>query len=126
MNKGVVLKGLVFIIIAIVLGAFAAHYLESILTPKLLNAFKTGVDYQLYSGILLLVLGLNYSVFKFSIKLSVNIFFVGTCFFSLSLYALSLLNKLDFVQFIWPVTPIGGLMMIIGLLLLFTKLLKSS
>jgi uncharacterized membrane protein YgdD (TMEM256/DUF423 family) len=75
MNRGVVLKGLVFIIIAIMMGAFGAHYLETILRPKQLNALKTGIDYQLYAGIIMLVLGLNYNAFKFSIKLPIYFFF---------------------------------------------------
>jgi uncharacterized membrane protein YgdD (TMEM256/DUF423 family) len=126
MNRGVVLKGLVFIIIAIMMGAFGAHYLETILRPKQLNALKTGIDYQLYAGIIMLVLGLNYNAFKFSIKLPINFFFIGACCFSLSLYILSLFNKSYIVHYIWPITPIGGLLMILGLIILSYKLIKKN
>lgn len=126
MSKGVVIKGLAFIIIAIMMGAFGAHYLETILNLKQLKALKTGVDYQFYAGIILLILGLNFDSFKFSIKLPVNLFFIGACCFSLSLYILSLFNKSDIVHFIWPVTPIGGLLMIIGLAVLSYKLIKNN
>ena len=44
--------------IAVALGAFAAHGLKGKLTPELLGAFQTGVQYQMYHALALLVVGL--------------------------------------------------------------------
>lgn len=126
MNRGVVVKGLFFIILGIIMGAFGAHYLETILDDKELATLHTGVDYQLYAGIILLILGLNHDSFKFSIKLYTNLFFIGACCFSFSLYLLSLFYNTGIVKVIWPITPIGGLLMILALVLLIWKLIKKN
>lgn len=126
MNRGVVIKALFFIVLGIIMGAFGAHYLENILENKELATLQTGVDYQIYSGIILLILGLNYDSFKFTIKLPTNLFFIGACCFSFSLYLLSLFYNTGIVKVIWPVTPIGGLLMILALVLLILKLIKKN
>ena len=50
----------VFGILAIVLGAFGAHALKKKFTEDQLSSFETGVKYQMYHAILLLIIGLNF------------------------------------------------------------------
>jgi len=125
MNKNVVIKSLILITLAIVFGAFGAHYLENILESKQLNSFKTGVDYQMIGGVILLTLGLSWDKFTVSIKTPLNIFFLGVCLFSFSIYLLSLFNKSFIVSYLWPLTPIGGLLMIIALVIVIFTLTKQ-
>lgn len=126
MKKEIALKGLILAALAIVLGAFGAHYLESILEAKQLKAFRTGVNYQLYGGLVLLVLGLNFNTLKFPARLPINLFFSGVCLFSFSLYFVSLFHQTPIIQYLWPITPIGGLLMIVSLFILAYKMWKSK
>ena len=53
------IAGSIFGALAIILGAFGAHALKKRFTPELMQSFETGVKYQMYHAIVLLVLGLN-------------------------------------------------------------------
>ena len=46
-------------LLAVILGAFGAHALKKKMTPDQLHSFETGVKYQMYHAIVLLVLGFN-------------------------------------------------------------------
>jgi uncharacterized membrane protein YgdD (TMEM256/DUF423 family) len=46
-------------LVAIVLGAFAAHGLRLVLPDSALESFQTGVRYQMYHAFFLFVIGLN-------------------------------------------------------------------
>ncbi|UJJ30053.1 DUF423 domain-containing protein [Halopseudomonas maritima] len=90
----------------VALGAFAAHGLRGTLPDNLLNAFQTGVSYQLWHtmaliGVALLLLRGPDSAL---LKTSGVLFAVGILLFSGSLYALALsgLGKLGMI------TPLGG------------------
>ena len=56
MNKTILVTGLLFGIIAIILGAFGAHGLKKILGPEELHTFETGVKYQIYHALFLVAL----------------------------------------------------------------------
>ena len=126
MNNNLVLKALLLIVTAIILGAFGAHYFENILEPKQLNGFKTGVSYQQFGGLILLIVGLNANSFKFSSKFLINLFFLGVCLFSFSIYAITIFHSSLLVHYLWPVTPIGGLLMIVSLAVLSYRIWKSK
>ncbi|MED5492118.1 DUF423 domain-containing protein [Halopseudomonas pachastrellae] len=90
----------------VALGAFAAHGLRGKLPENLLNAFQTGVSYQLWHtmaliGVALLLLRGPDSAL---LKTSGVLFAVGIVLFSGSLYLLALsgLGKLGMI------TPLGG------------------
>jgi uncharacterized membrane protein YgdD (TMEM256/DUF423 family) len=59
MNRNITLFAIFFICSAIILGAFGAHALKSILSADKLASFETGVRYQMFSGLALLILGLS-------------------------------------------------------------------
>lgn len=127
MNKKIVITGTVLIVISILLGAFGAHALREELLPKDLVSFETGVRYQMYHGLALLVVGLNANAFGFSLKWVCNLILVGVILFSASIYGLSLdgLMGMEF-KFLGPITPLGGLLMIIGWFILIVKLVQSK
>ena len=100
--------------LSVLLGAFAAHGLKKKLSPEMLSAFKTGVDYQFFHTFALALVGL--SLISNNIEQSLFLtwaaicFGIGIIFFSGSLYLLALTRKKIF----GPITPLGGLFFILG------------
>ncbi|GAB4513564.1 MAG: DUF423 domain-containing protein [Allomuricauda sp.] len=113
------LMGALYGLLAVVFGAFGAHALKKKLTPELLQSFETGVKYQMYHAIMLLILGFNLNFDKPLDSWIVNCFIFGTLLFSFSIYALCLgAAKGSKPRFLGPVTPIGGLLLVVGWALL--------
>lgn len=113
------LMGALYGLLAVIFGAFGAHALKKKLTPELLQSFETGVKYQMYHAIVLLVLGFNLGFDAPIDAWVVNCFIFGTLLFSFSIYALCLgAAKGNKPKFLGPVTPIGGLLLVIGWALL--------
>ena len=108
---GTVMSGL-----AVVLGAFGAHALSERLEPPALEIFKTGVQYQMYHGLALVLTGI-----LLKSKPSKNIanaalsFIIGIFLFSGSLYFITI-GKLTNNDFKWigPITPLGGIAFMVG------------
>lgn len=97
------------------LGAFGAHGLKDMVEPQAINTFETGVRYQMYHCLGLLILGLMGSIPPKTKKTIFWLFIVGILFFSGSIYLLSLNAILPFnAGKIGFITPIGGLLFIIG------------
>ena len=97
--------------LAVVFGAFGAHAL----TDSMLNTFEIGVRYQAWQASVLLFLGLA-SVFSpdLSWRISAGFMIAGTILFSFSLYGLALGGP----RWLGPVTPLGGLLLIVGWIIL--------
>jgi len=105
---------------AIVLGAFGAHALKKILNLEQLNTFETGVKYQMYHALFLLFVGLSQSIAAKTKKIIFYFVVTGVVFFSGSIYLLATNNLTSFdFKTIGFVTPIGGLLLIIGWIWLF-------
>ncbi len=107
--------GGVYGLLAIIFGAFGAHALKKKLTLEQLHSSETGVKYQMYHAILLVVLSYNLGFDQPLDKYIINSFVFGTLLFSFSIYGLCLSaangKKL---RFLGPVTPIGGLLLVVG------------
>lgn len=114
--KTVLILAGIFGMLSVAIGAFSAHALESTLTANnRLDTFETGVKYQFYHTLALLVLGflmINYQSNYFGY--AAICFVAGIFVFSGSLYTLSLTN----VTWLGAITPIGGLGFIMGWLFL--------
>ena len=112
---------------AIVLGAFGAHALKKVLSIEQLNIFETGVKYQMYHAIFLLVVGLSSQVTEIAKKRIFYTTVTGIFFFSVSIYLLATndLTAFDF-KVIGFITPIGGLFLIAGWACLFIDFLKKK
>jgi uncharacterized membrane protein YgdD (TMEM256/DUF423 family) len=119
--------------VGVALGAMAAHYLKGkmelgLLTQNDLQAFETGSKYQIYHSIVILIIALLHD--KLHIKLitkAVYCFMAGIVLFSGSLYILSThdLMGIHSVRWLGPITPIGGLFLICGWLLIGFSALKK-
>lgn len=98
---------------AILLGAFGAHSLKELLPLEKLNSFETGVRYQLLMAIYLLAVTLIEEVKKVNLKMTYVTGLLGTIAFAGSIYLLTLkhLLSVDVLGFIWPITPLGGILM---------------
>ncbi len=101
--------------LAVLLGAFGAHALKKKLSEEQLRSYETGVKYQFYHGILLLVLGFNLG-FTTSLEQYIAYCFIfGVILFSFSIYGLVLSDIGGRKwKFLGPVTPLGGLLLVVG------------
>ncbi|MBN2867539.1 MAG: DUF423 domain-containing protein [Flavobacteriaceae bacterium] len=114
-----IITGALFGMLAIILGAFGAHTLKKVLTEDQLKSFETGVKYQMYHAIVLISLGFNH---QFSTTVMYWCFTLGAILFSFSIYGLVLSDaKGKKLKFLGPITPIGGLLFVIGWLLLILR-----
>ena len=122
MNTIALISGAIFGLTAVVFGAFGAHLLKKKLTTEQLHSFETGVKYQMYHAIVLLVVG-SHLQDKASINnYIVYAFIIGVTLFSFSIYGLvisSANNKK--IKILGPITPLGGLFLIIAWALLIYK-----
>ena len=128
MDRKFVITGIILLFTGIILGAFGAHGLKKVLFdfPEKIASFETGVRYQMYSGFAFLVIGLNSDKFTFSLKTPFILWIFGTLFFSLSIYFLALQTVLGVsLKFLVPITPLGGLLLILGWVIILIKYLKK-
>jgi uncharacterized membrane protein YgdD (TMEM256/DUF423 family) len=109
--------------ISVVLGAFAAHGLKSRLSENLLATFQTGVQYQMYHSLALILLVVLYRQMPQSLLIySAAFMFTGIILFSGSLYMLALTQ----IKWFGPITPIGGACFIVGWALIVAAALKGA
>lgn len=110
--------------IAVVLGAFGAHALKSKLTPEALESFETAVRYQFFHVLLLLFVNM-YKEFTNKEKNRISYFIIaGILLFSGSIYLIYLL-KIP-AKSIWFITPLGGVLLIVGWALLAYNFVKRA
>jgi len=114
-----------FAVTAVALGALGAHALKEILSDNQLHSFETGVRYQLFHAITLLMLALNTEKFNHHLNKSLKLMTTGICLFSFSIYLLSIQDAIGVsLSVLGPITPIGGLLLICAWLILFFSIKK--
>ncbi|WNH09364.1 DUF423 domain-containing protein [Thalassobellus suaedae] len=117
----IIATGAIFGMLSVILGAFGAHALKKILSSDQLHSFEVGVKYQMYHTIVLLVLGFNNTHIS---SATYWCFTLGILLFSFSIYGLVLSDaKGKKLRFLGPITPIGGLLLVIGWLQLLINAL---
>ncbi|MBA6151604.1 DUF423 domain-containing protein [Gelidibacter maritimus] len=125
MNRIILISAAVLGIIAIALGAFAAHGLKELLTFESQQTFETGVRYQMYHAIMLLFVGTTTFLKEKSKKIIYYMVLIGVLFFSGSIYGLATMD-LTGINFksIGFITPIGGMLLILSWTLMLLNFLK--
>ena len=107
--------GALFGLLAVIFGAFGAHVLKKSLSEDQLKGFETGVKYQMYHAIVLLVLSFNLNLATDLERYMIYCFILGIFLFSFSIYGLTLsASKGKKWRFLGPVTPVGGLFLVGG------------
>ena len=102
--------------LGVALGAFGAHALSEKLEPRLLEVFKTGVQYQMYHALAILAVALLIKLYpEAGFSLAGWFFLGGIILFSGSLYVYTLSGVKVFAM----ITPVGGLSFLIGWIALF-------
>ena len=112
MDRTFLLIGAVLGFLGVTFGAFGAHALRGRLSPEMLAVFETGVRYQMYHtfAVLIVAAAIGRIGDASLLVLAGWFFFAGILLFSGSLYALALTGV-----GIWgAVTPVGGLLFLIG------------
>ena len=109
--------GAVLAALGVALGAFATHGLKGTLTPELLANFETGVRYQMYAALALLVLGTQTGQRRAPMLL-----LGGAVIFSGTLYILALTG----MKWLGAITPIGGVLLIAGFVLAAVDFRRSD
>lgn len=102
--------------LGVMVGAFGAHALKSLLeTSGRTDTFETAVKYQFYHALALILIGLlMFRIDQKIIHYAGILMLIGTIIFSGSLYILCLSG----IKWLGAITPIGGVLMIAGWLLL--------
>lgn len=127
MNRRIILTASFFGALAVILGAFGAHGLKSVLSADQLTIWAKGVEYQFYHTFALLFLSTFARFRNKLVDLAYYCFTIGILFFSGSLYLLATREvlQLSWINIVGPITPLGGLLLVTGWIFLFFAALKN-
>ena len=116
---------ILFCLSAVILGAFGAHALKEMLSESQLSSFQTGVRYQFFHGLAILILSFNMNYFTKRLSSIIKIMSAGIILFSFSIYLLNIQDLVGFsMSYLGPITPIGGLLLINSWIALFFSIKK--
>ncbi|ROI12958.1 DUF423 domain-containing protein [Epilithonimonas hominis] len=119
--------GGIYGLLSVILGAFGAHAFKKILSVERLESFETGVRYQIYAAFFLLIVGYILKFDTSSEKWISILMIAGAFLFSVSIYFLSFQDYWGInLKFLGPITPIGGLFMIISWGMLIWYFVKAK
>ncbi len=115
--------------LSVILGAFGAHGLKQLVDENSLKIFETAIRYQFYHVFALALTGILYKEFGAKYLYYAGwMFILGIIFFSGSLYILTYKSVANVAGLNWvgPITPIGGVFFIIGWICMVFSFGKSS
>lgn len=114
MNTTIIIVGAIFGALSVILGAFGAHAFKKFMNEEQLKNYETGIKYQMYHAILLLVIGFNADLFQ-NAQIILILLSLGILLFSFSIYGLTITSALNKKwKILGPITPIGGLLLVSG------------
>lgn len=113
--------GTIILGLAVLIGAFGAHGLKSMVSPEKLITFETGVRYQFYHGFGILMLAAFHQLYGVKkMAMTLHSFLAGILLFSFNCYLYVLTDIKAFAM----IVPVGGVLFILGWLLFFWSALK--
>ena len=121
--RAMAISGAALALLGVALGAFGAHALRASLSPSDIEIFETAVRYQMYHAVALF--GVAWLATKLVDPLTDWagwLLVAGTVVFSGSLYLLVLTGT----RWLGAITPVGGLMLVAGWLLVVVALLRRG
>lgn len=124
--KGSIISGAIHGFLAVALGAFAAHALEDILDDYSAGIWDTAIQYQMFHAAALVLVGILMSKAIFGevkqLKIAMVCFNAGIIFFAGSLMVLALTG----IGVLGAITPIGGVLFLIGWIMIITTVVKKA
>ena len=116
--------GTLFVLISVIFGALNTHFLKSILPKITIDSIDLSLRYMMYHGLGLLIISILPLKEK---RYIIYLFIIGTLLFSLSILILSF-QSISNSNFGWlgPLTPIGGLLLIGGWILLLYSFIREK
>ena len=127
MKNFTLIIGGIYGLLSVILGAFGAHAFKKILSVERLESFETGVRYQIYAAFFLLIVGYILKFETSSEKWISILMIAGAFLFSVSIYFLSFQDYWGInLKFLGPITPLGGLFMIISWAMLIWYFVKAK
>lgn len=123
-----VICGLLLGALAVIIGAFGAHSIGDRISAKSLSSYETAVKYQFYHALLMLIIGFNKNQFdQKKLQIIQWFLFLGILFFSGSIYLLATRSLTGITgTLLGPVTPIGGILLIMAWLFLIFAYQSNS
>lgn len=115
-----IILGALCTMMSVGIGAFGAHGLEGKLSDKYMSVWEKAVNYQMYHGLGLLIIGVIGGTTSINVNWAGWLIFLGVVFFSGSLYILALTQ----IRILGAITPIGGVLFIAGWLMLIISTFK--
>jgi len=127
MKQKLKITGVFFGMTAVIIGAFGAHALSEQLDLGQLRSFETGVKYQMYHALLLIILGFNLKKTSKAYNFIFYMLAIGIVMFSGSIYGLATnsLTSFDFSTIAF-ITPLGGSLLILSWLLILISFVKKN
>lgn len=129
MHKPALISTAIFGALAVIIGAFGAHKLKTVLTPDLFSSFETGVKYQFYHVFALGLVGVMYMAFPSpKLEWATWAFNLGIILFSGSIYLLVALKSTQDIGLgkLGLITPLGGLFFIVGWIMMILAVLEKK
>ena len=116
--------GTLFVLISVTFDAVNTHYLKSILPKIDIDSIDVSLRYMMYHGLGLLIISILPIKKK---RYIINLIIVGTLLFSLSILILSFqsISKSN-LGWLGPLTPIGGLLLIGGWIILLYSFIREK
>ena len=122
-QRTILITGAVFMALAVILGAFGAHALKKVLSPEMLTIYHTGVEYQFYHALGLLIIGLTgFHIQSKYLNWAGLLLTLGIIIFSGSLYVLTLTG----IKVLGAITPLGGVSFIVGWIYFAVAFIKNK
>ncbi|NBN97791.1 MAG: DUF423 domain-containing protein [Flavobacteriia bacterium] len=126
MNRKLAAASFFLLAFSVCLGAFGAHALKDLGDVSAQQTFETGVRYQFYGSFVLFLMAFRKEFNALNLRRWIRVFGIGLTLFCGSIYGLVLGNILDFsAKLFGPITPIGGTLMILSLIMIGIQLLRN-
>lgn len=111
-SRFILMSGLLFVLLAVVLGAFGAHAIQDMVTARQMATWQTASEYHFYHALALIGLGIwsEQRTLDRLARTAGVLLIVGILLFSGSLYLLVLTGNTK----LGMATPIGGVLFIGG------------
>ena len=111
---------------AVAILALGAHALKKVLTIEQLESLTTAAYMQMIHAAVLLFLSFTLDRSQSLSRNALRFMSLGVGLFSFSIYLLLLKNlaATEWLRILWPITPLGGVLLMISWVMLFIHYLK--